>query len=793
MTFDPTAAGNRSDSITIANSAAAQTLRLGGFGLASLPSAFVRDPALVFPDQVMGTPSANQNITLANNGDVPLTISSIVVSAGDFALSNSCPVSPSTLAPNSTCTVGVIFTPTAAGNRTATVTITDNAPGSPPAIPVSGLGLTPTQALEVDRKKIAFPTESIGNTANQPNPQTVTLINTGNSPVTITSVTSSNADFAVLNGCPVSPSTLPPGPNSNTCTLTVTYTPSVAGAASGTLTITSSASATALTVTLSGVGITDTKTVDVTPVTISFTPQVVGTSSGFTQTVTVSNQGNTNVSITSVTVTTTYSLSNQCNGAILTPATSCSIGIGFTPTAAKVIPGDLVIKTTGTPVTTVVALTGTGIAAASEISLSQTGLVFDQQVVGVASQQQALYYFNQSSSTVNFTSVVLTGADFSMSNGCVGSVSALSSCNIKVTFKPTAAGPLAGTIMITDSAPGSPRTITLSGTGVPAAAPGVTLNPTALTFASQGLGSTSPAQNINLTNSGESNLTISGITVTGANPANYAQTNNCPISPANLIPGFSCNIAVTFKPTATGTRTASVSIADNAAASPQTVALTGTGAAGTTPLVTFTPPSLTFSNVALNTTSASQMATLQNTGAAALSITSIAASGTVPGDFLQSNNCPISPATLAVSGTCTITVTFTPSSTINQAGTVTVTDNTPNGTDQLALVGNGVAPAVNLSATTLAFGSHAHGTTSATKTITLENSGSLALSITGITPTTNYNIVSNTCPTSLAPGSTCTFGVTFSPSGTGAENGFVMISDNAGDSPQFITLTGTGT
>jgi len=173
-----------------------------------------------------------------------------------------------------------------------------------------------------------------------------------------------------------------------------------------------------------------------------------------------------------------------------------------------------------------------------------------------------------------------------------------------------------------------------------------------------------------------------------------------------------------------------------------------------------------------------------------LSISNIVASGTVAGDFTQTNNCP---ASVAVSGTCTITVTFKPSSTINQTGAVTVTDNTPNGTDALALTGNGVAPAVNLSATTLAFGSQAHGTTSAAKTVTLENSGSLALTIGTITATSNYNIVSNTCPASLGPGLTCTFGVTFSPATTGAEDGYVMINDNAGDSPQFITLTGTGT
>jgi hypothetical protein len=790
ITFTPTAAGTRSATITVANSDANQTLRLAGFGETAAPSAYVRDPKLVFPDQVNGTTSNTQNITLSNNGDVPLTIASVVISAGDFAIANNCPLTPSTLNGGQSCTVGVTFTPTAAGNRTATVTITDNAPGSPRTIPVSGKGLAPTQGLEIDRKTMVFPSQSVGNDVNQPDPQTVTLTNTGNSPVTISSIVSSSADYLVANSCPVSPSTLPPGPSGNTCTASITFTPSKAGARPGTLTITDSAPGASPKVTMSGTGVADVKTVAVSPVSVAFVPQVVGTSSGFTQNVTVTNTGNTNISISSVTVTTGYSLQNGCLNAVLTPATNCAIQIGFTPTTAKVLTGTLTIKDTATSPTQKVTLTGTGISTSSEISLSQTTMVFDQEVVGVASQPEAVYYFNQGNATVNLTSVVLTGGDFSMNNGCVGSVGALSSCKISVTFKPTATGVRTGTIVITDSDSGSPRTINLTGTGVAAAAPQVTLTPSSLTFPSQAVGTTSAAQNINLTNSGQADLTITGITKTGANPGDYSQTNNCP---PTLTAGFSCTIAVTFTPTATGSRTANISVADNAAGSPQTVTLTGTATAGTAPQVTFTPSSLTFANVPLNTTSAGQTSTLQNTGHAALSITNIAASGTVAGDFTQTNNCP---ASVAVNGTCTITVKFAPTSMIDQTGAVTVTDNTPSGSDVLSLAGNGAAPEVNLSATTLAFGNQTHGTTSAAKTVTLENSGNLALTINSITATTDYNVVSNTCPVSpatLGPGLTCTFGVTFHPTITGADNGYVMIGDNAGDSPQFITLTGNGT
>jgi hypothetical protein len=783
--FTPTAAGSRTGTTTISNSAGNQTLNLAGFGEAATLSAYVHDSKLIFPSQVIATSSGTLYATLTNNGVVPLTISSVTISAGDFAISNGCPLSPSTMLPNQSCSVGVTFTPTAAGNRTATVTITDNAPGSPRTVTVSGAGLTATETLEADYTTLVFPTESIGDSANQPDPETITLTNTGNSPVTISSIVSSSTDFVVNNGCPLSPSTL--GGNGGTCQVSITFAPSVATTRKGTLTITSSAPGSPLKINMSGLGVSDTSTVDVTPVNVAFIPQTVGTSSGFTEGVYVTNAGDTNISVTSATVTTGYSLSNGCNGAVLAPTANCSISISFTPTAAKVTTGTLTIKTTGKPATTTVSLTGTGLASSASISLSQTNVVFDQQVVGVASQPQVIYYYNQGSTSVTLNSVVLTGADFAMNNGCSGTGGPLASCSIKVTFNPTATGLRTGKIVITDTDPGSPRTINLSGTGVAAAAPQATVTPGSLTFASQPVGSTSAAQNINLTNSGEANLTINGISVTGANATAFPQTNNCPSA---LVPQFSCTISVKFAPTATGAQGASLSISDNAAGSPQTVSLSGTGTAGTTPVVTFTPSSLTFSNVPVNTTSSAQTAKLQNTGAAALTITNIATSGTVPGDFAETNNCPSS---VAVGGTCTIQVTFTPSSVINQTGAVTVTDNTPNGSDVLALAGNGTAPVVNLSTTSLAFGNQQHGTTSPAKTVTLENAGNLALTINSITATKDYNIVSNTCPASLAPGLTCTFGVTFSPSITGTDNGSVTISDNAGDSPQTISLTGSGT
>jgi len=130
---------------------------------------------------------------------------------------------------------------------------------------------------------------------------------------------------------------------------------------------------------------------------------------------------------------------------------------------------------------------------------------------------------------------------------------------------------------------GRPDLVTLGDSGIyvylqqaPAGLPAVTLAPSTLTFSTQIVGTTSAVQAVTLTNSGSAALTITSIGLTGANEAEFAQTNTCPAAPATLAAGSNCTISVTFTPTAAGTAAASISIADNATGSPQTVPITGT-------------------------------------------------------------------------------------------------------------------------------------------------------------------------------------------------------------------------
>jgi hypothetical protein len=438
-----------------------------------------------------------------------------------------------------------------------------------------------------------------------------------------------------------------------------------------------------------------------------------------------------------------------------------------------------------------VTLSGTGISTSQDILLSQTAVVFDAQTVSTQSPPQSVYYFNQGNTTVTINTITQADSEFSQNgSSCTAGtqVSAQSFCTLRVTFTPSASGTRSSTLTVADTAPGSPRKITLSGLGISSSVPEVNLTPASLTFAIQAEGTTSAAQNINLTNNGSASLTITNITITGADPSDYAQTNNCGASGATLAAGFSCNIAVTFSPIAIGTRTASVTVTDNASGSPHSVTLTGTGKAGALPAVTLTPTSLAFPNVPLNTAS-SQMITVKNTGAAPLAISNIAITGTVQSDFSKTDTCS---GSIAVNGTCTITVRFTPTTIENQTGTVTLTDNAANSPQTVPITGNGAEAAVDISPSQLTFPSQKVGTTSAPQTITLENFGNATLTLNGVSNTGPFLISANTCGTTLAPGVSCTISIEFKPTQTGAANGDLVLNDSAGDSPQFVALSGTG-
>jgi hypothetical protein len=194
-------------------------------------------------------------------------------------------------------------------------------------------------------------------------------------------------------------------------------------------------------------------------------------------------------------------------------------------------------------------------------------LQYSIQQVGTTSSPQTALLRNMGSSPLSISSITVNG-DFSETDNCGSSLPAAASCTFSVTFTPTGARTRSGSIQVQDDAAGSPHFIDLSGIGSGGTA---ALAPASLVFPAEPVGTSSAAQNVTLTNTGNAALNITNIQLTG----DYAQTNTCP---ATLAASSSCAIKVTFTPTAPGTRNGTLTISDNVQGSPQVVPLAGAGA-----------------------------------------------------------------------------------------------------------------------------------------------------------------------------------------------------------------------
>jgi len=205
--------------------------------------------------------------------------------------------------------------------------------------------------------------------------------------------------------------------------------------------------------------------------------------------------------------------------------------------------------------------------AQSRISLSTStpSLQFGSLAVGGKSDAMALTLANSGDLDAVIGSISITG-DFAQSNQCKD-IQGGGSCQINITFAPSAIGFRSGLMTISSAALAKPITVALSGTGTAAV---VSLSSPTLMFASQIVNTASGAQKVTVSNSGNIPLVISGVTVSG----DFSQSNTC----GSVAPGANCVISVIFEPTLAGSRSGSLIISDNDASGSQTVALSGPGA-----------------------------------------------------------------------------------------------------------------------------------------------------------------------------------------------------------------------
>jgi archaellum component FlaF (FlaF/FlaG flagellin family) len=200
----------------------------------------------------------------------------------------------------------------------------------------------------------------------------------------------------------------------------------------------------------------------------------------------------------------------------------------------------------------------------------------------------------------------------------------------------------------------------------------------------------------------------------------------------------------------------------------------------TTPAAQLTPATFDFGAIPVGGTSSPLTSTLSATQGC-VAVPTI----TVSGDYQETNNCT---SILGTGSSCSIQVTFVPTSSGSRPGSLLVI--TGGTTLSAAFSGQGGTAVASLSPVSLAFGNQQVATSSVPQTITLSDSGTLALQISGINISGDF-VQTNNCPASLNPGASCSISVTFTPAATGARSGVLAVSSNGGAAS--ASLSGTGT
>jgi hypothetical protein len=632
----------------------------GGTGLTTTT---VNPSSLTFASQVFGTASSAQTVTLTNTGTIALAPTGIAIS-GDFSETGNC-VNASLVA-GASCTIQVTFTPTATGSRTGQMIVSANVSGGQLSVELSGTGVA-AGIVSLTPAAIDFGSVQLDTTSP---PQQAEASNNSVTAIPITAVTVSSPFLIASNSC----TTLAAQTD---CQVTVEFAPTQAGPVAGTLTFTDGAGT--QTVALTGIGAA-LPTDILNPLSITFPGTAEGQDSS-AQTTTLTNTGGLPLTSISISVSGPFQMSNPCGTQLAGPG-SCTISVVFAPTQLGLQTGTLTVSDALR--TQTVTLNGTGLPSAV-LSVSPSSLTFTAQPVGVASAPQTLTVSNTGGVPLANVGFQTTGpAAGSFATGattCGATLASGANCTVQVIFTPLTGGGIVAALVVSSSTLGvAPVTVPLNGTGQIAS--GLTVTPTQLSFGTLNLGLTSAAQTVTVTNT--STIAASGLTVgvsgqAGSNQFSVAQST----CGGSLAAAASCTVGVVFAPTATGATTGVLTFSSAAMATPATVPLSGTGAAGAA--IQVTPGAIVFSTTALGTTSSPTPITVTNTGiSASLSNLTLVASA---GFLLVNNSCG---ATLGPGLSCTAAVEFAPTTGGPQTGNLTVTSSTVAAPASVPLSGVGL-------------------------------------------------------------------------------------------------------
>ncbi len=496
---------------------------------------------------------------------------------------------------------------------------------------------------------------------------------------------------------------------------------------------------------------------------ISFENVLLGTSK--TDSIVVTNIGTTDYTISNIASSNPQFTVSPDSGTVAV-ADSMTFYFTYTPVTADNQTGTFTFTHSGFSSPFVVSVNGTGVTPV--FSVSANSLAFGDVLVG-ANKVDSVTVTNTGTATLNISNIVSDNAEFSIAPLPLISLMPNASQKFYVTFSPTSMGAKTASISFTDDASGSPHVVSVSGTGI---APLYSVSATSLLFGDVRTG-TIKQDSVIVTNTGTALLSISSVL---SDNARFTVTPTT----ASIAVGASKTFRVTFAPLATGNHDGQIVFTHTASSSPDTVTLNGNG---TAPQFTVSSSSVSFGDVLLNSPKQDSV-TVTNTGTASLNISSV-----------SSNNArfTVSPTTgtLAPNASQKYYITFTPTVTGNQTGTISFTNDATGSPHTIAVNGTGIFPNISLSATSKVFGNVLVGQNKV-DSVTISNIGTATLNITNITVNGNQYSVTPTSAT-LAPSGSEKLYITFAPTSTGAKNDTVKLTHNATGSPSKIVLTGTGT
>jgi hypothetical protein len=584
--YTPTTTGGATGSLTFTTNGGTVPFDLHGVG--TRPGLGATPSALAFGTVPTGA-NKTLGVSITNTGTAAVTITGFTAPAAPFTAIGF-PANGTTLAAGASVSVSVRYTPVTAGTQNSSFIVTSGA-GSV-TVPVSGTAVTGAPHLTITPNPVAFGQVPVGQTATQ----TFDIANTGNITLTLTKaappVGAFNTTTPVSEGQQLSPG--------DVIHQTVTFTPSSTGAQSAVYSITGDDGQGAILVQLTGIGVTGGGTggnlAAGRPVTSSSAqggypasaavdadvnsywesannafPQWIQVDLGSVLTV-----GKVTVKVPPAAAWAarrqTIAVLDGASGAVLRPAADVAFDPATGNTADIAVSGSVrylrlqITGNTGWPAGQLSSLEVYGSGGSALLSVSPSSLAFENTAVNDNSDWQTVLVANTGTGPATISGITATG-DFTRVTTCGTVIAPGANCTVTVTFHPSAAGSRTGSLTV--SYGGSSVGVALSGTGVATGTATLTANPTSLNFAATTVGSFSGAQNVTVTNTGTAAAAISAVTVAG----DYTQTNTCGSS---IAVGGSCTVSVVFRPTATGTRTGSLTVASGVA--PLTVVLSGQGA-----------------------------------------------------------------------------------------------------------------------------------------------------------------------------------------------------------------------